>query len=510
MNQNDFEQCLKELTKRQENILKLFLQGKNDSEIAGFHEEVTVRRHVFNICKIFGLNNNEHKSRASHRDPLIDLFIRYKGAWVANCVREQGGFPKWEDPDSNRDVERTGSNFYLEQAKNCRDTTKAIKLYEEAVNGDRSDPYAQIYLNNAKARQHGNPLRIGVVIAKAGNDFHEFASIQVLRGVADTQTEFNEHGGYNGRLLEIDIRNDGNRPSDAQEIAQLFADDLSILAIVGHHSSESTKAALSIYERNSIVVISPTSTSSTLSGRTFFRTVGSTKAVANKYTQYIMDCLKLDKIAVIYHRGNAFSETLKNDFGNAFRIGLKGKSGQITQSLDIKDVSLNILESIEEIKQNSDAVLVISSIETNSVAIAITNKNTQQPPSQRLKLLFTTSLPETLILEKGGASLEGVALVSPRLTTESEYIQYAKDRWQQPDINWRVVTAYNATQAIIKAIKSSTEVTRETILENLKTIGLDEDESSGFGLSWSDTDARANDRREYSVWQVRDGRFEEI
>jgi DNA-binding NarL/FixJ family response regulator len=65
MNQNDFEQCLKELTKRQENILKLFLQGKNDSEIAGFHEEVTVRRHVFNICKIFGLNTN--------LEPLIEI-----------------------------------------------------------------------------------------------------------------------------------------------------------------------------------------------------------------------------------------------------------------------------------------------------------------------------------------------------------------------------------------------------------------------------------------------------
>jgi hypothetical protein len=43
----------------------------------------------------------------------------------------------------------------------------------------------------------------------------------------------------------------------------------------------------------------------------------------------------------------------------------------------------------------------------DAVEIAIANKNAQQPKSQQIKLLFTTSLPETPALEKGGASLEG-------------------------------------------------------------------------------------------------------
>jgi branched-chain amino acid transport system substrate-binding protein len=508
MNENEFNNFLQDLSKKERKVLQLLLQGENDSEIAEFIQRGTVRTHICKICKKFSLNS----SNVSHRDELIDLFIQHKGAWVANCVREQGGYPRWEDPDSNRNVERTGSNFYLEQAKNERDTKKAIKLYEEAVNGDRSDPYAQIYLNNAKARQAGNPLRIGVVIAKAGNDFHEFASIQVLRGVADAQTKFNHSGGKNGRLLEIDIRNDGNRQSDAKEIAKKFAEDLTILAIIGHHSSESTKAVLSIYEQKSIVVISPTSTSSQLSGRTFFRTVGSTKAIASKYTQYIMDYLNLDKIAVIYHRGNEFSETLREDFENTFSRsrGKRGQRGQITQSIDITDISLNILESMEDIKKESDAVLIISSIETNSVAISIANKNAQQPQPQQLQLLITTSLPETITLEKGGASLEGVVMVSPSLAMESTYMQYAQDRWQQPQVNWRVTTAYDATQAIITAIGRSTVVTRSAILEQLENIHLSVEETSGFGLSWSETASHTNAHRKYSIWQIRHGRFEEI
>lgn len=506
MNEIEFTSCLQNLSAREREVLKLCLQGQTDSEIANsLHIGIsTVKSHISHVCDRFGLITKE-TCNFSHRDELIDLFIRYMGAWVTNPVREQGDYPRWEDPDSNRNIERTGSNFYLEQAKNERDLEKAIKWYEEAVNSDLSDPYAQIYLNNAKARQAKNPFRIGVVIAKAGNDFHEFASTQVLRGVAKAQTEFNHHGGKDERLLEIDIRNDGNRPSDAQEIARKFAEDLTMLAIVGHHSSESTKAALSIYEQHSIAVISPTSTSSTLSGRNFFRTLGSTKAVASKYTQYIMDYLNLDKIAIIYHRGNEFSETLREDFENAFsrRIGSRGQIGEITQWFDITDISLNILESIEEIKQQSDAVLIISSIETNSVAIAIAKKNAEQPQSQQLKLLFTTSLPETPTLEKGGASLEGAVIVSPSLPPA----------WQQ-DLNWRVATAYDATQAIIEAIKLSTEVTRSAILENIENVDLSADQTSGFGLKFelnpSDSNYHSNSHGGYSVFQVHHGKFEKI
>jgi ABC-type branched-subunit amino acid transport system substrate-binding protein len=309
----------------------------------------------------------------------------------------------------------------------------------------------------------------------------------------------------NGHLLEIDIRNDGNRPSDAEEIAKKFADDFSILAIIGHHSSESTKAALHIYEPRSIAVISPTSTSSELNDRTFFRTVGSTKAIASMYTQHIKAKLKLDKIAIIYHSENGFSETLKDDFENAFRR----RGGQVTQSLNIIDISLNIIDSIREIKEESDAVLVISSIETNSIAITIAVENFDLPQSHKLQLLFTTSLPEIPTLEKGVKALEGTVLVSPCVAKASVYMEKARSRWEQ-EIDWRVATSYDATQAIIEAINKSTVVTRKSILENLETMVLDVDRTSGFGLSWSDTDYHTNARQQYSVWQVRHGRFEEI
>ncbi|MFM7573402.1 MAG: ABC transporter substrate-binding protein [Snowella sp.] len=502
MNQNDFDQCLQELSKRQESILKLFLQGQNDSEMAGFITEETIRRHIFNICKKFGLKNKD-SCKCSHRDDLIDLFVRYKGAWVANCVRARLGYPKWEDPDSNRYIERTGSNFYLEQVKKCRDNAQVIKLLEKAVKSDPSNPYAQIYFNNAKARLQGIPFKVGVVVAKAGNDFHEFASIQVLRGVADAQSSFNEKGGKDGRLLEIDIRNDGNQALDAEEVAREFANDPSILAVIGHHSSEGTKAALPIYEEALMAVISPTSTSSQLRGRTFFRTIGSTKAVASKYSKYIQEKLKLDKIAVLHHKNNEYSQTLMRDFEEVF----KGQIIYLNQ--DISNPDLDIEASITFIKAKTKAAMVISSVETNSVAIAIAREN-HKLQSQKIQLLFTTSLPEIPTIEKGGNAVEGVILASPCLGENSHYVQQAKTRWEQPDINWRIVTSYDATQALIEAIKLSEWPTRESILKNLERLNLSVAQTSGFGLSWSISDYHSNAQRKYCITQICNRRFEEI
>jgi hypothetical protein len=266
MNEDEFKRCLQALSKQEEKILKLFLNGKSDVEIAKKVNgkpimSSTVKCHISRICSKFDLIN-EGNSGYDHRDELIDLFIHYKGEWVSNDVRTlpELGYPRWEDPDSNRHIERTGSNFYLEQVKRCRDNAQVIRLLEKAVKGDRSDPYAQIYLNNAKARLNGITLKIGVVVAKAGNDFHEFASTQVLRGVADAQTQFNESRRKGERWLEIDIRNDGNNESDAKAVAQEYINDPKIIAVFGHHSSEATKVVLRIYEEKSVALISPTST----------------------------------------------------------------------------------------------------------------------------------------------------------------------------------------------------------------------------------------------------------
>jgi ABC-type branched-subunit amino acid transport system substrate-binding protein len=369
MSQNIFDKCVQNLPGQREKVVKLFLQGESDEQISKEFgiRPVTVRTHLFDANQEFkkaDLIENINEPNCSYRDELINLFIKYRRGWVSNVILDRSGYPSnhfFKMPDSNSYIKNGIEYFYL------RKYQQAIDLFEKAVDSDPTDPISQIFLNNAKAYLRGISLKIGVVVSYAQNDFHVDASKNVLRGVADAQTNFNSEDRP-GRLLEIIIADDRNQPARAIKIAKLLANDPNILGIIGHHSSEGTQAALPIYEEYLLPTISSTSTSSRLKSRIFFRTIGSTEIVADRYARYITDSLNLKEIVVLYHEGNEYSQILKDDFAAAF----KKRKGKIIESIpNINDPRLDIASLIKKIdeQKKAKAILMISSIETNSEGI---------------------------------------------------------------------------------------------------------------------------------------------
>ncbi|MGL6344048.1 MAG: ABC transporter substrate-binding protein, partial [Waterburya sp.] len=252
---------------------------------------------------------------------------------------------------------------------------QAIKLFKQAIEGDFSDPVPQIYLNNARARLKSQPLKLAVVVPI---DYYEGAAKEILKGVADAQTQFNNHGGKNGRLLEIIIANDGNEPLVAEKIAKDLTNQEGILGIIGHHASESSLAAIPIYQKKRLAMVSPSSSSSQLNklkSDIFFRTVASTKKFAQIYARYIKQNLYLDKIVVFYKPDSTYSQSLMKDFQDAFaKLG-----GKVIDDISLSE-GLDIKKEINNaIKQNVKAAFSISNVQTNSVTIAIAKINARLP-----------------------------------------------------------------------------------------------------------------------------------
>jgi AAA-like domain/Bacterial regulatory proteins, luxR family len=79
MREANFNTIYEELTSRQRKVLHGFLAGKTDEAIAAsLHLEAsTVRRHLANICKEFGLSNSEGE-HYSYREDLIELMAQHK------------------------------------------------------------------------------------------------------------------------------------------------------------------------------------------------------------------------------------------------------------------------------------------------------------------------------------------------------------------------------------------------------------------------------------------------
>ncbi|HEY9613711.1 AAA-like domain-containing protein [Allocoleopsis sp.] len=79
MNHAEFTKAFAGLTPRQEEVLLKVLAGQKDAEIASeLHiTQATVRKHIENTCKAFGLSHSQD-SGYLHRPELISLFAKYK------------------------------------------------------------------------------------------------------------------------------------------------------------------------------------------------------------------------------------------------------------------------------------------------------------------------------------------------------------------------------------------------------------------------------------------------
>jgi ABC-type branched-subunit amino acid transport system substrate-binding protein len=354
---------------------------------------------------------------------------------------------------------------------------------------------------------------------------------EILRGVADAQHEFNSQGGYKGRLLEIIIANDENAKTLVKTVAKHLANQKDILGVLGHQASESAGAALESYEKSKLALVSGTSSSSKLNHEdfpNFFRTISSTKSAAEIYTQYITEYLSLKKIAIFYAEGSLYSGTLRDDIEKAFQGEKKRICLGDVKNPDSKDCQLDIPRQLALLrKDNYKAAFLISSVKTNSVALAIARYNLQLPKESRLHLIGAMALSETATVEKGGEAVEGMTIVSP-CTPSSAYMTDSAKRWQQKKIQWRTATTYDAAQALIAAIKKSGDnPTREKVLKNLPFVSLSPQETSGVAVNWPLSsealesksnlnrkyclapESESNLNRKYCLYVIKDGIFKE-
>jgi branched-chain amino acid transport system substrate-binding protein len=110
---------------------------------------------------------------------------------------------------------------------------QARKAFEESLQKVPNDPEARIYLNNATVDGNSLTIAVSVPISSNLNVAHE-----ILRGVAQAQTEVNHRGGINGRTLRILIADDANDPDRAQQIAQQLSQDQTVIAVVGRRLAQ--------------------------------------------------------------------------------------------------------------------------------------------------------------------------------------------------------------------------------------------------------------------------------
>ncbi|MET4690922.1 branched-chain amino acid ABC transporter substrate-binding protein [Sinorhizobium fredii] len=140
---------------------------------------------------------------------------------------------------------------------------------------------------------------------------------QVWTGASAYVNEVNAAGGIDGKQVELVKGDDACEPKQAVAVANRFVDQDKVKAVVGHFCSSSTIPASEIYADAGILTVTPSSTNPIVTDRdldTMFRTCGRDDQQAVVAGGFILDTLKLDKVALIHDKdtyGQGLVDALK-------------------------------------------------------------------------------------------------------------------------------------------------------------------------------------------------------
>ena len=332
--------------------------------------------------------------------------------------------------------------------------------FRSSLKGDRNDPEARIYLNNTIAARTESPYRIGVSVPIGGN---LGAAEEILRGVAQAQSEINSNGGINGQLLVVKIANDDNDPELAREIANNFVGDPQVLAVVGHNDSNASIAAAPIYQKAEMVMITPTSSAEELStiGDYIFRSTPSTRDLAETLAEHVVKVVGKEKIAICADSDASVSVSFKENFTWA----VYNHGGKIA-ALDCDMAAASFMPSAipsQAVSQGADALLVAPSVRKvdEAMKIVVANQN-------RLALFGNHSMNSYKTLKQGQDAADSMVLSVPWYAPQSDssFVKDALNLWGG-GVNWRTAMAYDATKTLSRAMANNTEIERETLQQAL-------------------------------------------
>lgn len=379
---------------------------------------------------------------------------------------------------------------------------EAVNLFDQAVKANPYDPEVLIYYNNARASQNISSVSLAVVVpidSKTNNDNAQ----EILRGVAQAQDQFNDNQGSNGLLLKVVIANDSNNPEKAKQVVEEIVKDNSILGVIGHNSSDVTKAVISEYEKAGLAIISSTATSNLLKSSVFFRVVDSDEIAGKKLAQY-SNSLGFKKVVIFNNPNSAYSQSITKAFTNEF----EKMGGKVLLTIDLSDKEFDPREqvgiNVNQFKAEA-AILFPDTEHTNStIEIAKANKDNNLP----LGLLGGHTLYSNDTLTKGGKAVEGMILSVPWFRETSQARAFADKSGKEwgGGISWRTATSFDATQAFIQALSkdNTQDNNRANVLKKLQNVDLNNKETSGYALQFT----KERERQGQSVLvEVKNGKF---
>lgn len=241
-----------------------------------------------------------------------------------------------------------------------------------------------------------------------------------FREAADMFTaEMNAKGGIAGRPIEIRVEDTRGTPRDAALIAQKFASDQAVLAVIGGQTSTESMAAAPILADAKLAQVAPTASHPdyTKISPYQFRTTATNPTMTEPHVDMLTQRMGMKKIALVY---------FNDDWGTivsqltAARLKEKGVPVVLTESM-IPD-SRDFRPLVTKIKSSgADGVFLISHYSESALFM---QQLRQADPT--IKVAGTDTLNDPQFIELAHGAAEGVVMPTPFLPESAAAAAFSK------------------------------------------------------------------------------------
>lgn len=254
----------------------------------------------------------------------------------------------------------------------------------------------------------------------------------------------------NGQLANYDVtvdpQDDKSDPKEGLAIANRFASNDSVLAVIGHYNSSVTLAAEPILTKAHIVQISPGSSAPNLTGSSdyFFRTQ-TTDATAGKNLAQWAKNLGFDKAAILAENsdyGKGLEQVYKQNFTGQIVVDESYLAGQTQDFTPI----------LTRVKDKGAQAILLGSVYTDAALIA------KQAQSLGLKVTIFGNESEFTqgLIDVGKDAVNGMKVVgsyNPE-SKDASFVQfwnsYKQEYGKEPNVF--AAQAYDAANIVLKAL----------------------------------------------------------
>ncbi|CAH1687731.1 Amino acid/amide ABC transporter substrate-binding protein (HAAT family) [Hyphomicrobiales bacterium] len=278
--------------------------------------------------------------------------------------------------------------------------------------------------------------------------------------------EINAKGGIGGRPVEVRIEDSRGVPREAANIAQKFAQDPAVLAVIGGQTSTESMAAGPILAEAHIAQVAPTAghPDYVKISPYQFRTTPTHASMVQPHVDLLTKVMGMKKIALVYFKDDwgMVTNTMVSKALKDAGVDVVLSEAMIPETRDFRPLITKILSA------KPDGIFLVSHYAESALFM---QQLRQADPA--MKVAGTDTLNDPKFIELAGGAAEGVVMPTPFLAEAPESVAFSKAYEAKfgKAPNYYSAFTYDAMLIVTKAMEAlaakGAPITRQAIRDQI-------------------------------------------